>query len=172
MHCVDGCSLEQVQRDPRSIGVVEDSELIARAGFAPNHYDKKGQPKIALVSKGQMLAGQISVWRAKEVTPKGCHTILSKLKPPHENQVKELFFVAAREVRLTVPQGGLGRFCVLDECEIDDDGSFDPLHAHVSACKGQPDQQFDELKLEASRIALLNLFKNGRRWLNPMFSGI
>lgn len=169
MRCTSvDCKLETTQRDIRSRGVVLDGEKLCRAGFDPNHYQKNGAVKRSLISNGQLIAGEISVWRVRS-TPSNAElaAVVRKLTPPAENTVKELLITTAAVIRsLELPHHVGHRFCVLDECSTDRTGGFDPDHAHVSFCREvdlkaeQPDSaEFQDLKTQ-----LLFAFTSGDSW--------
>jgi len=148
------CSLEAVQQDSRSIGPVKDSETVCRAAFDPGNYNTRGI-KQALVSNNQLKLGQVSVWRIVDHTDHSFETVVSKLTPPPLNRTRELFAIRVDVLRALVPNSVYSRrFCVLDECDTDLNGGFDPTHAHISFCREVKfkDQDKDDPEFQNLRV--------------------
>ena len=164
---LEHCVLEKLPQDSRSIGPIQNTELLCRAAWSPNSYRKNGNVRASLIPNSQLAKGQISVWRAAEANRGNVADLADKLKPPEANSFKEFFVTTAEEVRsIQNVEPFERRFCVLDECATDDHGGFDPLHAHITFCrdhdltKADPDSAaFQGLKTQ-----LLQTFIKGDRW--------
>jgi hypothetical protein len=135
--CTSGCPRERVQQDPQSLGIIADAERIARGAFDPSHGDaRKLKIRPGLIARGNLYLGECSVWR---LAPLGIH--VADLVPRLENarSGQKLFAISARmagEIRaIKFGDGDQQAFCVVDECECDQEGNKHEAHAHIAFCR-------------------------------------
>lgn len=137
--CSDGCPKEALSIDVRSVGVIEDDELICRASYDPMHYPR-GRLQNSFVKAVDLFNGQLSVWRASAKTglsPSDVAQIVAHSGPP-DNTLKAMHAVPAGLIRSERALNSTGRlFCVVDETDIDDQGGSHPAHAHIAICEVQ-----------------------------------
>jgi hypothetical protein len=130
-------------------------ENLARGADGPDiHFDKRGNPKIALIREGHLLDGKLSVWRISDESGLGISDlkeILVKLAPSHQ-KLYTIFSITAKVVRSIKVNGDISRaLCVLDECDTDREGNCHAAHAHISLCR-QKSNYFRENRLEFEQI--------------------
>jgi hypothetical protein len=135
--CHKDCPLEAEQADHRSVGVVDDDELIIRAAYDPAHF-KKGKLQNSIIRAKDLLAGTLSVWRVSE---KSGIDVAAAVKICKENRplgqsLAEVRGVAVGELRAARRPEINGRlFCVVDETDTDEGEGSHPAHAHVRVCQ-------------------------------------
>jgi hypothetical protein len=168
MSCEDGiCPLEQVQLDNRSVGPVEDDELLYRGAFDPLHYLKNGQVRPAFIRESDIVAGTLSVWRVSRQSGLNTTTALPLITAPAGNTLRAVFAAKVGDVRATKIFGVEGRsFCVIDETNTDTKGNFHPAHAHISPCRSEllPLSQDAPEKADELRLMLRLLFTSSPVW--------
>lgn len=154
--CVDVCPLEQLQRDHRSPGTVDAQEFVARASYDPRHY-KKNKVQSSVIRAADLFNGTLSVWRVSAKAGMSLPELSAKLQADCEDgqRVKALHPISVAEIRALRTEDNTRRlFCVVDECETDDDGGHHPAHAHIRICdelkRQMPDTQ-SELFVHAKR---------------------
>ncbi|HMI17944.1 MAG TPA: hypothetical protein VK533_00230 [Sphingomonas sp.] len=143
------------------MGVIADDEHIARGAFSPSHGNAKTLSiKNGLISRASLFAGQCSVWR---LNPPGIEvadliTILAAGRP--EQRLFAISAKTAEQIREIQIEGGIRAFCVVDECDCDQDGNKHPAHAHIALCKQMIAAGFSEgdarfVKVHRDLVALL-----------------
>ena len=130
------CPLEAVQQDSRSVGAVEDAEIILRAAYDPLHF-KKGKLQSSIVRATDLFDGTLSVWRVSE---KAEFTLADGVaacgeRGPVGQTLREVRGLVVKEVRDARRPEMTGRiFCVIDETDTDMCGGSHPAHAHIRIC--------------------------------------
>lgn len=159
--CLGACPLEAAQQDSRSVGVVEDAEIILRAAYDPLHF-KKGKLQSSIVRAGDLFAGKLSVWRVSEkaefTLADGVATCRSKA--PAGQAVAEVRGLVVKEVRDARRPEIKGRlFCVVDETDTDTSGGSHPAHAHIRVCaslmKGIEDREDAAFQIAKTHLGFL-----------------
>lgn len=131
--CLGGCPREQQQQDNVSLGIIADNEVISRGGFYSSGVDKKGKIRPSLIRKSDLKIGQCSVWR---MSPPGLtpDVLIPLLKASRADPLLVLASTTAQKIReVTLVSGGRA-FCVVDECDCDQEGGKHPAHAHIALC--------------------------------------
>jgi len=156
--CLDGCPLEDVQRDVRSPGPVEANELVARASYDPRHY-KKNKVQSSVIRATDLFAGTLSVWRVSGKASMTLPGLSAKLQADCEpgQTIKALHPVSVDQIRRMKTEDKQSRlFCVVDECDVDDQGGHHHAHAHIRICdhlKAQmPDMDCDLFRYAKSAL--------------------
>lgn len=171
--CGASCPRESEQQDPSSVGVIEGEEWIVRGALDPRHGNLRTlNVKPAVVPKADLIRGQLSVWRQK---PEGIGEAeiagLIQAAVAHQSPVQTLFAlckVPACEIR-SILFTDRRAFCVVDECDCDQEGNKHPYHAHVAFCRASVAAGIDEtdMHFEQARTELHAKFKAGAVRVEP-----
>jgi hypothetical protein len=166
--CASDCPLEANQADKRSVGVVEDDELICRAAYDPMHFSSTTL-KQAVIRSRDLFASELSVWRASEKSGLDDARVVAMLQatPPAKNTLGAVLAPTAKQIRgLRSPLVEGRLFCVVDETDTDHQGGSDPAHAHIKICKrlhGQLEDTSSKLFLTLKE-ALFHLMRQHVVW--------
>ena len=162
------CPREAQPFDPDSAGVIEDDERVCRGAFAESHYNAKGEIKIALITEGKLLAGELSVYRASAKANFAVDQVAAQLR--HSNPVttlKNICSATAAEIRSLQLEWAPGRFfCIVDDPVIDDYGTKHPAHGVIKLCKERQVSRGDS-DFIAIRQKLHLLFVQTISWVTP-----
>ena len=170
MNCSGQCPLEEVVQHPTSPGPVADGEFIGRGAIHPDDVQGDGVVKLRFIPESHFLRGEVSVWRVVEPADPSLQCIASLIALPDGKRIERIFCITAGTVRsLGRKAEGHQRYCVLDECQIDDQGNSHPQHAHVSGCRRGaklPRDSKDPL-FKAALHELRTAFLAGVEWKVP-----
>lgn len=178
--CSGDCPFESIQMDGRSPGPVENDEIVVRSSNDPRHYSKTGKLSPSIIRASDLFNGTLSVWRASEKSglsvagvsiqvQADCDAQNAKEPNPKKRQsVKALHPLKVADIRAMRTEDKSSRlFCVIDECETDDNGGFHRAHAHIRLCHNvkdglvsTEDDAFGFAKralfMEATRVAVVH----------------
>lgn len=136
--CVAVCPHETVAQDARSVGIIDDDEIILRASYAPMHL-KKGKVHHSFVRAAHLFNGKLSVWRSSGrsgVSIADAFAIADDVGPDGHS-VHQLHGPTARQIRDLRNADGKRLFCIVDETSTDDGDGAHPAHAHIRICDSQ-----------------------------------
>lgn len=136
--CVAACPRETVTQDSRSVGVIDDDEIILRASYAPMHL-RKGKVQNSFVRASDLFDGELSVWRASQKSGVSiAHAFhIADNVGPDGHHVHQLHGPTARQIRDLRTLDGERLFCVVDETSTDQGDGSHPAHAHIRICDNQ-----------------------------------
>lgn len=170
MNCSGQCPLEKETQHRASPCPVADGEFVCRGAIHPDDVMGDGVVKLRFIPESHFLRGEVSVWRVVEPVDAALNSIVSLVALPSGKRVERIFCITAGTVRsLGRKVEGHQRYCVLDECQIDDQGNSHPQHAHVSGCRGSaklPSDSKDPL-FKAALHELRTAFLAGIEWKVP-----
>lgn len=135
------CPLEQLERDPRSPGVIDDDEDIVRGAYDPMHF-KGARIRPSVLRSGDLAKGQLSVWRSSAKSGSNLKDIESILgeNGPSQHALAAMLVVNAQRIReLREQVSNLRLFCIVDECDTNEDGGWHRAHAHIALCMNLED---------------------------------
>jgi hypothetical protein len=125
------------------------------------HYKNNGRVKNSIVKNSDLLAGRLSIWRLSKLAGTDLATVEEQLleHAPEGQELSEALCTRAGEIRaIRIAQRAGQSLCVLDECEVDEEGNAHPAHAHIALCEqilkvvsGRDDPLFQQLKNELVR---------------------
>ncbi|MGY4237294.1 hypothetical protein ACVIIW_006241 [Bradyrhizobium sp. USDA 4449] len=94
--------------------------------------------KSSVVTASHLWNGQLSVWRLGEAVSLDLQQLVALLEPlmvrsngEKFNQLRPASVSTIRDYQINDERG----FSVLDECDLDDDGTKHPAHAHIAICE-------------------------------------
>lgn len=135
--CEDQCPREMNQQDLRSVGVVEDIEVICRAAYDPIAFNKSGNISAAIIRSRDLFDGELSIWRisAKAKTTLDGIVAICEKNVPQNNELREVRGITAGQIRNERrPEIDGQLFCVVDETQTDDHDGSHPAHGHIKIC--------------------------------------
>ncbi|HVY51328.1 MAG TPA: hypothetical protein VHA07_07150, partial [Devosia sp.] len=159
----DPDGLESVSQHDGSPGVVRDDELMCRGAFDPMHYER-GKVRSSFIKNGDLLAGELSVWRGGTVRHSDDYiTAVQKIREhgPSGHSLRDIFSPSAGAIRDIRLDGHERVFYVIDDCRTDKDGAWDQLHAAIKIALGlkvasREDDLYVRAKAELRRVFLAN----------------
>lgn len=166
--CAEVCPREQVQADLASLGIIGDDEPIARGAYYPSHI-KSGKITNQLMKPADVHGGHCSVWRLKSGSMT-VEMVVPILVEGRSNPLHKIVTVPASKIRELKLADGRRAFCVVDECECDQQGNKHEAHAHIALCanaRAAGLKQDDEIFVQAYRSLVL-MFRRGHvAWEAP-----
>ena len=165
------CLCEETSQHEHSPGVVEDGEGVCRGAFDPIHYNKGGI-RAAFVRPGQLLAGELSIWRFQRSPTFGLPEAHAQIEAAKSEGHTLRQILAARaevirkfEVRTGELEPGRRAFCVVDDCTTTEEGGWHSEHAVVRlADHADFEWTAESDAFTAAKEGLLAIFKQSIIW--------